>query len=385
MVRYIGLIILTGLVGSLMVLFPLAGYSQDKVDQNKIDEAINKGTDFLLKEQQQWMKGKEIELVTLTLLHAGVDPKKNTELAKAIQELTTSKLTNTYNVALTAMALELAGWERYQSRIAECAQALVNSQCKNGQWDYPSQYESKLGQPKITGEIAKPKEIITGPGAGPSTTKAMRKIIVKRTPRGGKFGDNSNTQFALLGLRAAARCGVEIPRETWQDAAKWLEKDQLKSGGWSYSREDTGFERVPYGSMSCASLCGLVIAKFYLGQDIKKNTAIDKGLSWLGDNLTFTSNPGTVVTGSKHPKCFLYYYIYGVERVGAVLGIEQIGEHEWYPEGAAELLEEQKGDGSWNTPEDDQWSTVIADTCFAILFLKRATQKLTPKITGESK
>jgi hypothetical protein len=380
----IGLIILTGLVGSLMVLSPLPGYSQDKVDQKKIDEVIDKGVDFLLegKQVEKWMKRQEIELVVLTLLHAGVNPKKNTWLANAIQKIAASKLEKTYNVAVTAMALELADRSRYQYRIAECAQALVNYQCKNGQWDYPSKYEPNQGQPKITGETAEPKEIITDQEVKPSTTKAMKKIIVKQTnPKRGEKGDNSNTQFALLGLRAAVRCGVEIPKETWEDAVKWLEKDQLASGGWTYTGillpEDP---RKPYGSMTCACLCGLTIAKFYLGQDIHKDALIDKGLNWLGANLRFTENPGGFI--GKAPKFWHYYYIYGVERVGAVLGIEQIGSHEWYPEGVEYLLQAQKDDGSWNTPEDDAWSTVIADTCFAILFLKKATQKLTPKITG---
>jgi len=367
------------LVGYLMVLSPLPGYSQDKVDQKKIDEAIDKGVDFLLdsKQVKRWMKTDYMELITLTLLHAGVDPRKNSELAQAIQEIATKKsLQRTYNVALTAMALELADRFKYQSRIAECAQALVNYQCENGQWDYPSKSDSKLGQPKITGEPAEPRERITDENVKvkPSTTEAMKKIIVKRTNlyKRGDSGDNSNTQFALLGLRAAARCGVEMPKETWEDVVKWLEKDQLGSGGWSYSRK-TNPSKGAYGSMTTASLCGLTIAKFYLGQDIHKDAAIEKGLKCLDKMLTSTDNLG--LPREWHH----YYYIYGVERVGAVLGIEQIGNHDWYPEGVEFLLKEQKADGSWDT------KPVVLDpttnTCFAILFLKRATQKLTPKIT----
>jgi len=377
MVRYIGLIILIGLVGSLMVLLPLPGYSQDKVDQKKIDEAINKGVDFLLDSNQVkvWMKGREIELVVLTLLHAGVDPKKNTEMAKAIQEIATkTPLQQTYNVALTAMALELADRSKYQSRIAECAQALVNYQCQNGQWSYPSKYDSKQGQPVITGAPAEAKETISEPGTT-KAVKALKKIIVKRTnPKRGEKGDNSNTQFALLGLRAAARCGVEIPKETWEDAAKWLEKDQTAEGDWGYGQTVV---QKGYGSMTCAGICGLAIAKFYLGQDIHKDATIEKGLKWLGEKLTFTENPGGGFPGT------LYYYIYGIERVGAILGIEQIGNHEWYPEGVEYLLKDQQTDGSWGTTKKFTLVSAIGNTCFAILFLKRATQRLQPKITGE--
>jgi len=381
MVRYIGLICIIGLVGCLMVLFHLEGYSQAKVDQKKIDEAIDKGVDFLLdsKQVKVWTKSNEIELVVLTLLHAGVDPKKNTELAKAIQEIATKKsLQQTYNVGLAAMALELADRFKYQSRIAECAQALVNYQCQNGQWDYPSKYDSKQGQPIITGEPAEPRERITDEKVKvkPSTTEAIKKIIIKRTNlyKSGESGDNSNTQFALLGLRAAARCGVEIPKETWEDAVKWLEKDQEASGGWSYSRK-TNPSRGAYGSMTCASLCGLAIAKFYLGQDIHTDVAIEKSLKCLDKMLTSTDNL------SLPREWHHYYYIYGVERVGAVLDIEQIGNHDWYPEGVEFLLKEQKADGSWDTKPVVLKPPTI-NTCFAILFLKRATQKLIPKITG---
>jgi hypothetical protein len=53
-------------------------------------------------------------------------------------------------------------------------------------------------------------------------------------------------------------------------------------------------------------------------------------------------------------------------------GTETMGRHEWYAEGAAYLLKEQQVDGSWK-PKD---GTGAVDTCFAILFLKRATVTL---------
>ena len=49
-------------------------------------------------------------------------------------------------------------------------------------------------------------------------------------------------------------------------------------------------------------------------------------------------------------------------------GTEMMGTHKWYPEGAKVLIETQAANGSWGA------GTV--DTCFAILFLKRATRSL---------
>src|SRR2546421_503473 len=61
------------------------------------------------------------------------------------------------------------------------------------------------------------------------------------------------------------------------------------------------------------------------------------------------------------------------ERLGMLLDVGEIGGHLWYPEGAAVLLGAQQKDGSWkgSRPEIPVW-----DTCFAILFLKRATRGL---------
>ena len=54
-------------------------------------------------------------------------------------------------------------------------------------------------------------------------------------------------------------------------------------------------------------------------------------------------------------------------------GTELIGRHEWYVEGAKLLLDAQKADGSWRVANGEN---AAYDTCFAILFLRRATMPL---------
>jgi hypothetical protein len=66
------------------------------------------------------------------------------------------------------------------------------------------------------------------------------------------------------------------------------------------------------------------------------------------------------------------YYLYSLERFGTLYGTEAIGTHEWYVEGAKELLQTQRTDGGW-VPKSGQ---TVWDTCFAILFLRRATRPL---------
>ena len=82
-----------------------------------------------------------------------------------------------------------------------------------------------------------------------------------------------------------------------------------------------------------------------------------------------TANPGV------SPKEYAYlYYLYALERAGALYGLDAFGKNEWYPDGVKVLLETQKGDGSWTGSGDS--SGPVLDTCFAILFLKRATERL---------
>jgi hypothetical protein len=98
--------------------------------------------------------------------------------------------------------------------------------------------------------------------------------------------------------------------------------------------------------MTCAGLASLVIARHHLGE--KKPTldpAAVGGLEWLAWHFSLEENPVS-------PSLNHYYYLYGLERVGMLAGIEFIGEHEWYPEGARYLLENQKSDGSWASKRD---------------------------------
>jgi hypothetical protein len=364
------------------------GYAENGIDQKKIDEAINKGVSFI---QKRGIKsGFEMELEVLTLLHCGVDPLKDGALAQAINQILASNLKETYRVAVTAMALEMADRVKYQKRIAECAHALVNAQCKNGQWNYDSRYDVSYGRPIITNEPAVIMEDVPMPKEKPGDKKeTLKKIQIKRTnSKRSDKGDNSTTQFALLGLRSAARSGVEIPLETWQDTINFLEKDQLDNGGWTYSGtlRSQDERRTAYGSMTCACICALAIAKFYSGQDIHSDPMIKKGLDWLGPRLIFQNNPGIASIAKEANFWFHYYYIYSIERVGAVMTTKEIGGQDWYAKGVEYLLKSQSKDGSWNTTNDDQSGcSVMVDTCFALLFLKKVTPTLTlkPKITGE--
>jgi hypothetical protein len=143
------------------------------------------------------------------------------------------------------------------------------------------------------------------------------------------------------------------------------------------------------GSMTTAGLSSLVIVKAMLLERNALKTAtrkaLDRGIwdaiAWLTWNYDLHWNPGA---GSR----WQYYYLYGLERACVIAGKRMLGEHDWYREGATLLVDDQEEEGSWRP--DDQlggfgrgpggklvFRTEILDTCFAVLFLKRAT--LIPK------
>ena len=123
--------------------------------------------------------------------------------------------------------------------------------------------------------------------------------------------------------------------------------------------------------MTTAGITGLVICDAALrGANqgtsqlrSKIRAAIDSGFAWLARNFTILKNP----RGSNR---WHYYYLYGLERACELNGTAVLGGRRWYHEGAELLLEQRRGDGAWSSLED---------TCFAILFLKKAAP---PVITG---
>jgi len=62
-----------------------------------------------------------------------------------------------------------------------------------------------------------------------------------------------------------------------------------------------------------------------------------------------------------------------MERVGALTHRKWIGRHDWYRLGAEELIRRQLPDGSF--PSAGFGDDPHCNTCFALLFLKRATLK----------
>jgi hypothetical protein len=232
--------------------------------------------------------------------------------------------------------------------------------------------------------------------------------------------DLSNTQYALLALQAAARCGIEAPANVYKRALAYLLEQQEKKGpevvrwipnpayepgtddhygpftaqskdkarGWGYlPGEPVGAS----GSMTTAGIAGLSICRDRLraldALDKDTDKRIDRslldGIAWLAKEFRVDTNPGA--TPGWH-----YYYLYGLERAGAMTGLQYFGKRDWYREGAEFLIKAQMRDGGWPEATNDRnarFQIRLTQTCFALLFLRRATVPpalpVGPVVTGD--
>ena len=358
-----------------------------------VDEAIARGVKFLhgrvdaivTRAKTADRKLVENELVLWTLLHGGF-PESHPTFQKLFREMMSRRLERTYRVALQAMILEELDRVKYQPRIAQCAQFLVDNQCRDGQWSYgdPSIFaDQELLAPLATATRGRKKTgvvRIRGPrkrGAKPRVVRFVQ-INKKREGRGG--GDNSNSMYAALGLRACHDAGFLLPKQVVDRAQKWWREAQEAKGkndagrGWCYGGKNHAAHPA-YGSMTAGAVGSLAIYDFIQKREWKQDRAVQDGMTWLAKNFSVTANPGTPEHGGGKPDYMYFYYMYGLERAGMLYGTGKMGDHDWYKEGERALLAVQRLDGSWQGGS-------VRDTCFAILFLKRATAVLPSVSTG---
>ena len=161
-----------------------------------------------------------------------------------------------------------------------------------------------------------------------------------------QISDNSNTQYALLGLYAAKQAGVQIDDKMWKAIQEYYIRTQIPvpptSGRWSYYNDDGAISI----SMTVAGACGLIIAGMGLDESEQhlnpatgvaancgvygSNTALAKGMNYIGANFTFNSDKSS------------FYNIYGLERLGRLSGQRFIDRYDWYREGCEKLIKMQR-------------------------------------------
>ena len=213
-----------------------------------------------------------------------------------------------------------------------------------------------------------------GGGGGSSTIKGTQNASGPNAG-GWRYGqangdaDLSATQFALLALRAASQAGYPIDKvapDTFKLAANYAKSVQLGSGAFTYQR----------GQQASAGMDACGIGSLLICQE-QMQLMGQPPLPWIGDSIkrgmahldtVFDVQRNVGQTGMQE----IYYYLYGVERVGDLSGRKEFAGKDWYVRGAQFLIANQNPDGKWvdqtGFPPRD-----VLGTCFALLFLKRAT------------
>lgn len=306
--------------------------------QEKINQAIDRGCDYLISMQLRdgsWsfdderFPGGQTALAVYALLKSGVSP-KHQAVQRGIAYLRARPTRHTYTAGCTLLALWALRDPAHQEWMADITDELLTWQ-QGGMWAYPD------------GEQ-----------------------------------DLSNTQYAVLGLYAAARSGMKVPLKAWRDVLSQTLRYQGREGGFGYRIGDTG---NPTGSMTAAGLSVVAIAKQQISEASRSepdwstaDRSLEGGARWLAERFTISGspqvNPATAPDGYRGP-----YYLYGVERVCTLLGMDRLGGSDWYWEGASWFLDVQGGKGDFPTA----WGEGEPNTCFALLFLGRATAAFTGK------
>jgi Domain of unknown function (DUF4159) len=286
--------------------------------------------------------GGATSLAVLALLNSGLSP-NDPLITRALTYLRGTKTNSTYACALQTMALVEAGFSEDRERIAQ-----------NVKWLIDIRQLDREG--KLTGWSYGRRE---------STQP-----------------DNSNTQYALLGLHYGKLGGAHIPDAVWSSIRDYYTRMQ-KNGGWTYSTRGDPFTRGggPSLTMTTAGLCGLLIAGAELNESReeynvatgaaancgvyregssadKANKAAAAALEWIGSHFQCQLNHDT------------FYSLYSLERAGRLSGLRFFGSHDWYREGCAFLVKAQAEDGSWaSTGHGENWPVV--STSFSLLFLSK--------------
>ena len=342
----------TGFLALLVLLLPLEqsppltadGPKKERlVDQ--VRDAISRGVQYLRDQERgkgDWeidtvsaaWPGGESSLALLALLNSGVDP-RDPIIDRGLQYLRTVDPQHTYVVGLQTMVFAVAGRAEDKERIQ-----------RNADW-------------LIKNRVFREKQFV-GWSYG----------------KGRNFGgsDNSNTQYALLGLHEAHLAGATIDKEVWESIRGFYLRSQHVDvrgyGGWGYADLEAN---GPSLTMTTAGLCGLLIAGMELNEgretllpngtatscgNYMENQPVAAALGWIGDRFR---------VDHRHA---VYYNLYGLERAGRLTGQRFLGDHDWYREGCEYLVAHQNQDGYW-LPDFGHDSFKIVATSFSLLFLSK--------------
>lgn len=184
--------------------------------------------------------------------------------------------------------------------------------------------------------------------------------------------DNSNTQFAILGVLAAER--YDVPMERAMALIDWrFRHSQSAPGRWQYQRN---FWTTP--AMTGAALLGLALKHGLVESNARRrgrsvvlrDPLINRAVGvWSGDLDGYL---GAFLAKREPLQKLDIYVLWTVERVAALYGLRRLGKLDWYVTGVRLLLPLQLPDGSWSPAAMRAQNEPAVSTSFALLFLERS-------------
>lgn len=347
----------------------------------EINAAVAKGAAFLRGQSTASLGGGD-SLGAIALLKAGIpadDPGVQTVVGKVLQRCSTGVyvpgVTNTeaiYTAGVDATLLMEANAEKHRSQIQLIANYLLEHQLENGGWNYPD---------------------------------------IRERPN--SIGDTSVTQYACLGLWAADRAKIAIPKEAWVKVLNWHARVQSNDGGFAYAPGFNGGdgEGRPTLNMTVNGVGSMQLAFMHLApgflplqETAPRNESGEPARFGVLEKLEISGEqqqarvaadasriPPEAVPAIRRAyqwvtvryrvenseSNFKLYYYYSLERMASLINAPMIGSHDWYNECAEALLRTQAADGSWKM---STYNGADIDTAFAVLFLARATGKLLQRV-----
>jgi Ca-activated chloride channel family protein len=340
----------------ILVVILTSAQAADDADDKEIATAIARGVAFLKDSQAgqgHWDDPAQLEhrlgmtsLAALALMENGV-ARESPAISKAreiVGQLATAS-DQTYDLALAILFLarcQQSGRGEADALIQGLGERLAAGG-HDGMWTYTV----PLSGIESTTTERRPRR-----GEGRSRAR--------RVPLFPGMGDNSNTQFALLGLWAAGRHGFDSD-QALESIDHHFRSSQLADGHWGYRIGMSGSE-----SMSCAGLMGLAIAASRPSL-AERQTARARGAALAADPAFLAALRAVGQDARRASRQSEIYYLWSLERVCVALGLHSLDGFDWYARGARILIDRQAENGSWH----DRWGTLPA-TSLALLFLRKA-------------
>ncbi|HEY2909876.1 MAG TPA: HEAT repeat domain-containing protein [Gemmataceae bacterium] len=319
----------------------------------------------------------------------------------------------TYQIALCLVYLDVLEDPVDVPLIQMLAVRLLAGQNSRGGWSYgcvgavPNDTQqwlkANLKVQQLETEPAAPGKKPT-PKLHPNVEK-YRAALANGVNITGNFDDNSNTQFGILGLWLARKHGVPVEAALNAVETRFLQT-QDQNGAWAYNLGGNAGS----GSMTAAGLLGLATGvarrdsyrdKKKAGKEpakkkgkandpfftpaapkgeaekkpadgaekLRRTAPVQRGLNALGAYFAAKVRGVKLERGAESPERD-FYFLWSVERVGVIFGVDKIGGLDWYDVGATWLLKNQNRNGSWG-PTDSPGGPEV-NTSFALLFLCKA-------------